>query len=192
MVVSVPFGLFWYALGHFSANFVSHFKVARKTRGALICLVIIFAMLLFVGTDFSTKPDIRTARMGSWLLFPRSMCGIAAVIPLARLIPHFLEKPLSFIGENSIVFFTMEFATFPFVSKFLGFFVPQYSHFHFAEYTALWQCLLAVVAQLVVLSAITPVVLYLLGSFRQVSWGQLLNASVGNRAIPNKKGFESA
>ena len=121
-----------------------------------------------------------TARMGSWLLFPRSMCGIAAVILLARLMPHFLAKPLVFIGGNSIVFFTMEFVTFPFVSKLLGFFIPQYSHFHFVEHTALWQSLLAVVVQLVVLSAITPAVLCLLGRFRQVYWCKMFKVYVGN------------
>ena len=165
MIATVPFGLFWFALGHFSSGVIK--EMWQRTISPIILLLAagILAMMLSINTDFTTKPDIRTARMGSWLLFPRSVCGVSAVLLLARLVPKHIGRPLSFIGRNSIVFFSLEFATFPFVSKVLSVIITRYNHLRLAEQTPLWQSLLAVLAQLAVLSAISPVVLRLQSVF---------------------------
>ena len=84
MLTTVPFGLFWFGLGNFLAIFVKKLGKMDINVVGLFIITGILLVMISIGTDFSTKPDIRTARMGSWLLFPRSLCGIIAVILLAR------------------------------------------------------------------------------------------------------------
>ena len=64
---------------------------------------------------------------------------------------------LAFLGKNSLAFFAMEFVTFPFISKILSILIDQYKHFSIGEHVPLWQSLIAVVGQLIILSAIAPI-----------------------------------
>ncbi len=166
MIATVPFGLFWFGLGFLMKGFLLRLARAEMSPFLLLALAVVFALVLSAGADISVKPDIRTARMGSWRLFPLSLCGIAAVLLSALAIPSQLLRPLQFIGRNSVVYFALEFVTFPFVARIIHLAIPDYSHFQIAEQTAAWQTLTAVIVQLAVLSALTPFVMPLLAKFR--------------------------
>ena len=169
MIATVPFGLFWFGLGFFVKGFLLRIARAEISPFPLLALAVLFALVLSVGVDVSAKPDIRTARMGNWRVFPLSLCGIAAVLLSALAIPSRLLRPLQFVGRNSVVYFALEFVTFPFVAKIVHYAIPNYRHFQIAEKTAAWQTLMAVTTQLAVLSALTPLVMPLLVRFRRLA-----------------------
>ena len=169
MIATVPFGLFWFGLGFFVKGFMLRLARAKMSSFLLLALAVAFALVLSAGADISAKPDIRTARMGSWRLFPLSLCGIAAVLLSVLAIPTRLLRPLQFIGRNSVIYFALEFVSFPFVARIIHFAIPNYRHFQIAEQTAAWQTLAAVAAQLAVLSALTPLVMPLLARFRSLA-----------------------
>ena len=162
MLPTIPLGLFWYGLGHFSKAAIDRLERSRTPPPALLTMAAGIGLALLFWSDVVTKPDLRTARIGSWLLFPRSILGISSVLLAARAVPRRIGNRFAFIGRNSIVFFALEFVTFPFVAKTLGILVPGYRHFRVAERTDLWQSLVAVAAQLAVLSALVPLVMKLL------------------------------
>ena len=162
MLPTIPLGLFWYGLGHFSRPAIDRLERTRSNAPTLLAAAAVLGLVLLVCSDVATKPDLRTARIGSWLLFPRSLLGISCVLLAARAVPRRIGKAVAHVGRNSIVFFALEFVTFPFVAKALGFLVPGYRHFRVAERTDLWQSLVAVAAQLAVLAALSPLVTKLL------------------------------
>lgn len=167
MVTTLPLGLFYYGLGCFSKTWIERLGFDCKSSSFLLmAIVAIFAVVLLLSVDVATKPDIRTARIGSWLLFPRSLCGIAAVVSLARAIPESLGRPLAYVGRNSVVFFSLEFVTFPYIAKALGGVVPGYNHFKIAELTPYWQSLAAVLSQMIVLAALSPIITRMLSKWK--------------------------
>ena len=167
MLPTIPLGLFWYGLGHFSRPAVDRLERARTNAPVLLTAAAVFGLLLLLWSDVETKPDLRTARIGSWLLFPRSILGISSVLLAARATPRRIGKATAWVGRNSIVFFALEFVTFPFVAKALGILIPGHRHFRVAERTDLWQSLVAVAAQLAVLAALTPLVAGMVSRLRQ-------------------------
>ncbi len=170
MLPTVPLGLFWYGLGHFSRTAIDRLARARTNAPALLAMAAVLGLTLMFCSDVATKPDLRTARIGSWLLFPRSILGISSVLLAARAVPRRIGKAAAYVGRNSIAFFALEFVTFPFVAKALGILVPGYRHFLVAERTDLWQSLAAVAAQLAVLAALAPLVTGTLSRLRQWSF----------------------
>ncbi len=166
MLSTIPLGLFWYGLGHFSRPTVDRLERRRPNAPALLTVAAVLGLVLLSLSDVATKPDLRTARIGSWLLFPRSILGISAVLLAARAVPKRIGRPVAFVGRNSAVFFALEFITFPFVAEALRVLVPGYDHFRIAEPTPHWQSLVAVLAQLSVLSALAPVVTGVLSRIR--------------------------
>ena len=182
MLPTIPLGLFWYGLGHFSRPAVGRLERNRTNAPALLTVAAVLGLVLLFLSDVATKPDLRTARIGSWLLFPRSVLGISAVLLAARAVPNRIGRPVAFVGRNSAAFFALEFATFPFVAKALGILVPGYRHFMIAERTDLWQSLVAVAAQLAVLTALSPLVMATLSRLRHGALFALL--PVKNRSDP--------
>lgn len=167
MLSTIPLGLFWYGLGHFSRPTVDRLERDRTNGLVLLTVAAVLGLVLLFSSDVATKPDLRTARIGSWLLFPRSILGISAVLLAARAVPKWIGRPVAFVGRNSAVFFALEFVTFPFVARALGILVPGYRHFLIAERTDLWQSLVAVAAQVAVLAALSPLVMGMLFRLRQ-------------------------
>lgn len=159
MLPTIPLGLFWYGLGHFLRPAVDRLEQDRTNPLVLLTVAAVLGLVLVFWSDVATKPDLRTARIGSWLFFPRSILGLSAVLLAARAVPKRIGRPVAFVGRNSAVFFALEFVTFPFVAKALGILVPGYRHFQVAERTDLWQSFLAVAVQLAVLAALSPIVM---------------------------------
>ena len=159
MVATVPFGLFWYGIGCFSQEWVFRLAARRWNAFLLLILAVCFAGVLVLGTNPALKPDLRTARLGSWRLFPLSLCGISSVLLLARAIPAKWGRPLAYVGRNTIAYFALEFVTFPLVAKTLGLLIPGYRHVRVADHSPHWQAAIAVVAQLAILTLLSPVVM---------------------------------
>lgn len=167
MLATIPFGLFWYGMGYFSRGTMDRLGRNRICAAPLLLLAATLFLALAFWADPATKPDLRTARMGSWLLFPRSLLGIAAVILAARAMSSGrVGTSIAFVGRNSVAFFALEFVTFPFVARALGAVVPGYHHFKVAERTDLWQSFLAVAVQLSVLAALAPIIMNALSRFK--------------------------
>lgn len=186
MLTTIPLGLFWYGLGHFSRTAIDRLARARTNAPALLTMAAVLGLVLLFWSDVATKPDLRTARIGSWLLFPRSILGFSSVLLAARAVPRRIGKAVAYIGRNSIVFFALEFVTFPFVAKALGILIPGYRHFRVAERTDLWQSLVAVAAQLAVLSALAPLVTGMLS--RMLQWVRIVRpSSESASATPSKE-----
>ena len=184
MLATIPFGLCWYGLGFFAKDRILRFESFRGRSIPLLLLAILLALPILCAADVSMKPDLRTARMGSWLLFPLSLCGIAAVLAAAKALPERIGRPIAYLGRNSAAIFALEFVTFPFVAKALGALVPGYSHFVIAESTPHWQSLAAIAAQLAVLSLLSPPVMAVLS----LLWKRLSPAKdprVGPAAPPH-------
>ena len=179
MLATLPIGIFYYGLGYFTKGWIEKLKNIHADGGGgaftlcLIAVANILITILMLTCDVATKPDVRTARLGSWLFFPRSLCGITAVILLARAIPAKVGIPLAFIGRYSIVFFALEFVTFPYLAKILCSIVPGYSHLKIAEDTQVWQSCLAVLGQIAVLAAISPIMAKMLLKWRSVADGTI-------------------
>ena len=176
MIATLPIGIFYYGLGYFAKGWIEKLKNMQADGAVTLCLIavaIILITILMLTCDVATKPDVRTARLGSWLFFPRSLCGITAVILLARAIPAKGGTPLAFIGRYSIFFFALEFVTFPYLAKALGALVPGYDHLKIAEDTQVWQSCLAVLGQIAVLAAISPIMAKIL-----LKWKSVMNGTI--------------
>ena len=176
MIATLPIGIFYYGLGYFTKGWIEKLKnihLDATFTFSLIAIAIIFITILVLTCDVATKPDVRTARLGSWLFFPRSLCGITAVVLLARAIPTKVGIPLAFIGRNSVIFFALEFVTFPYLAKALSVLVPGYSHLRIAENTPGWQSCLVILGQIAVLAALSPIISKMLGKWKLIMIGMI-------------------